>query len=452
MPCPSAKAASRIGTAPFSPPQATKARSPCRSRVGSSSGQTTSGRITNASTRREQQARRAQRVAAERRDRDRQPERDEDDDLGQRRERVVEDLALGLERRADVADEQAGDEDGEEARAVARRRRRRRSTPGAGERAQRVEARRSAARRASVTAPSSEPAGDADGEPDRHLRARTRARRSRRCRPGASASSIIPIISAIPTGSFAPDSPCEDRPGAAADLAVAEHREHHRRVGRRDRGAEQAGGGPAEAERRVRDERDRRRRSRTCRRRRARRSARRESRKRRQPIERPPSKRITISATVATRIDGLVRDDEPTGRRPTRSAATTRNGAAAGTEMRSLSLRREERRDEAGRRRAGSPPPKVVTSSTRLTVSRRSGADAAREALRAALEKLLTFPLFTAYLARKYLVSPMRRIAPHPARALALAAPARGTRRATRRAGRRLARRLERRAARSSSR
>ena len=42
----------------------------------------------------------------------------------------------------------------------------------------------------------------------------------------------------------------EDRPDAAADLAPAEHREHHRRVGRRERGAEDARGRPAEVEQR----------------------------------------------------------------------------------------------------------------------------------------------------------------------------------------------------------
>ena len=51
------------------------------------------------------------------------------------------------------------------------------------------------------------------------------------------------------------------------------------------------------------------------------------------------------------------------------TAAATRNGAAAGTEMRSLSLLAKS---AATRPAATSriPPPKVVTSSTRLTVSR----------------------------------------------------------------------------------
>ena len=255
MSCPSANAASRIGTAPLSPPQATNARSPCRSRVGRSRGQTTSGPDRRTRARPRAAARRPSTSAADRRDRDRQPERDEDDDLGQRRQRLVEDLALRLEGRADVADEQPGDEDGEEARAAAPRRRRRRSRPAPASVRSGVEARRSAARRACSQIASSSPPATPTREPDRHLRRRTRARRSTRCRPDASASSIIPIISAIPTGSFAPDSPCRIVPRPPADLAVAEHREHHGRIGRRDGGAEQPGGRPAEPEHVVRDER-----------------------------------------------------------------------------------------------------------------------------------------------------------------------------------------------------
>ena len=282
MPRPSANAASRIGTAPLRPPQTTKARSPWRSRAGSSSGQTTTGRTTSASSRREQQAVEPD-VAAERRDRDRQPERDEDDDLGERRERLVEDLDLGLERRADVADEQAGDEDGEEARAVgdggdAV------DDPGAGERAQRVEA-RARQREALQRLAEQQPAGDADGEADRHLDARTRARRSRRSPSGCSASSISPIISAIPTGSLAPDSPSRivpvrppiSRSPSTENITAGS-------VGR-DRGAEQAGGGPVEPEHPVRERAPRRRRSRTCRRRRADVIGTAEARNRRQPIE-----------------------------------------------------------------------------------------------------------------------------------------------------------------------
>ena len=86
-----------------------------------------------------------------------------------------------------------------------------------------------------------------------------------------------------------------------------------------------------------------------------------EARNRRQPIERPPSKRITISATVAIRITVSFESTSP-GKMSEATAATTRNGAAAGTEMRSLSLLAKS---AAVRPAATSriPPPKVVTSS-----------------------------------------------------------------------------------------
>ena len=56
----------------------------------------------------------------------------------------------------------------------------------------------------------------------------------------------------------------EDRAGAALDLAVAEDGEHHRRVGRGDRRAEQPGRHPAEPERPVGEDRRRGRPSRRC--------------------------------------------------------------------------------------------------------------------------------------------------------------------------------------------
>ena len=63
----------------------------------------------------------------------------------------------------------------------------------------------------------------------------------------------MPIISAIPTGSFAPDSASRIVPEPAADLAAAEHGEHHGGVGRSERGADDPGGHPFEAEPPVRD-------------------------------------------------------------------------------------------------------------------------------------------------------------------------------------------------------
>ena len=197
-----------------------------------------------------------------------------------------------------------------------------------------------------------------------------------------------------------------------------------RRVGGRDRGAEQPGGGPAEAEHVVREQRrpargreraddaeegDRHRRRRGT---------------RRQPIERPPSKRITISATVATRIT-VSFESTSRGKMSEATAATTRNGAAAGTEMRSLSLLAKSAAvSPAATRRM--PPPKVVTSST--AADRTAGlprSAGVKPALTRRTQKLLTFPLLTAYLARKYLVSAYAPTRP-PAAALCLVASARG--------------------------
>ena len=77
---------------------------------------------------------------------------------------------------------------------------------GGGERAQRVEPLVRQRDGASAEAASAAPATP-DREPDGHLERRTRARRSRTTRRRGVASSIMPIISAIPTGSLAPDSP-----------------------------------------------------------------------------------------------------------------------------------------------------------------------------------------------------------------------------------------------------
>ena len=91
-----------------------------------------------------------------------------------------------------------------------------------------------------------------------------------------------------------------------------------------------------------------------------------------------------------------------------------------GIERSPAELAREQRRDQTRRDEQDRPPPKVVTSSTTLTVSRLPGASAivARSPAGPALDrrkKLLTFPLFTAYLARKYWFQPMRRYRPPPA-------------------------------------
>ena len=136
---------------------------------------------------------------------DRQPEDDERDDLGQPRQRTGELLDLTLVRRALVAHHDAGDEDGEEARAleagrepVERRVRERRSAPGTAPRW--------------ATAPAASAAGAAIRRRDPRPPRRPSAGRSAtgRCRRRPSHRRWRPsrlTMIAMPTGSLAPDSP-----------------------------------------------------------------------------------------------------------------------------------------------------------------------------------------------------------------------------------------------------
>ena len=131
------------------------------------------------------------------------------------------------------------------------------------------------------------------------------------------------------------------------DLPVAEDREHHRRIGRCDGCAEQAGGEPAEPERPVGEHRDQRR-GRECAEDAERDDRDRRARKRRRPIDEPPSKRITINATVARRstVSTGTRSAENASEA---TAAATRKNAAEGTEIRALSFAVSEReRERAG--------------------------------------------------------------------------------------------------------
>jgi hypothetical protein len=91
-----------------------------------------------------------------------------------------------------------------------------------------------------------------------------------------------------------------------------------------------------------------------------------DARKRRQPIDEPPSKRITISATVAT-FSTVEIERTSEGKTYEASEATTRNNAADGMDVRAPTF--------DARRAAESAPetrrmvsPKLVTSCTRSTV------------------------------------------------------------------------------------
>ena len=181
---------------------------------------------------------------------DRQAEDDERDDLGQARQRAGELLDLPLVRRALVADHDAGDEDGEEARAleaggqpVEPECETPRSAPGRGPRW--------------AAAPGASAAAAASRRPD--------PRPPRRPSAGRSATAPLPAASqppplapsrltmiAMPTGSFAPDSPSSRVPERPVISRLPEHGEHHRRVGRCQGGADEQRGLPLEAEDRVR--------------------------------------------------------------------------------------------------------------------------------------------------------------------------------------------------------
>ena len=121
---------------------------------------------------------------------------------------------------------------------------------GGGERAQRVEALARKVNAADEEHEQRRP-GHADGEPDAHLE-----------RELLDDDPERPVVCGRelehPDHQRDPDRvvdaglALEDRPGAAADLLVAEDREHHRRVGGRERGAEDPRRRPAEVQQVVR--------------------------------------------------------------------------------------------------------------------------------------------------------------------------------------------------------
>ena len=200
-----AKAASRIGTAPFRPPQMTKgARRAGAERAAAAARPRAAGRRTPAA--RPAGSRRA-RPAGRRGRRGRWSDRgDEDDDLGQARERGVEPLDLPLcGTRAPRRTGRRRRPPGSPSRGRPRPRRRSRRRPASvPERIQRL-ARAARSRRSARTRRNAP--GEADREPDRHLDREFAAPPSRTSPWSLVAKSSIPIISAIPTGSFAPDSP-----------------------------------------------------------------------------------------------------------------------------------------------------------------------------------------------------------------------------------------------------
>ena len=93
----------------------------------------------------------------------------------------------------------------------------------------------------------------------------------------------------------------KSRPGATADFAPTEHREHHGGIGGCQRGTEQAGQCPVHAEDEMGEGGDRARQSRNVPTKPSDRTGTSEARRRRIPISMPPLKRMMMSATTAMR-------------------------------------------------------------------------------------------------------------------------------------------------------
>ena len=184
---------------------------------------------------------------------DREPERGEDDDLGEARERAEESLDLALARRGRVADQDPGDEDREKAGAVDRGRDAV-DHAGRGEHAKRVE-RGLGKRDAAHQRQKHRRAGDSDRRAADHL--------DRELLDDGPEAAVVggceldhPDHQRDPGRVVRARLALQDRAGAPADLAAAEHRERDRGIGGGERCAEQAARDPAEVEEVVRRDRD----------------------------------------------------------------------------------------------------------------------------------------------------------------------------------------------------
>ena len=167
------------------------------------------------------------------RDVDRQAERDEDDDLRERREPLAQASTSAWRGASTSPRIRPGDEDGEEARAV---RERRDAEDGRGEREREIPRGRAPSRGSRRA--SSEPPAMPTRRPIAICSAKTRTTTQKRL-VGVRRELDQPEHQRDPDRVVRARLAFEDRVGAALDLAVAEHREHDRGVGRGDRGAEQ---------------------------------------------------------------------------------------------------------------------------------------------------------------------------------------------------------------------
>ena len=263
-------------------------------------------------------------------------------DLGQRRETVLEHLDLVLERRAHVADDQPGDEDGEEPGAVGHGRRAV-DDPGEREGAAPCGAPPTAARRAAGGgSPASPPAIPIASPIDicsRKTRTTTQKRRVARRREleqpehqrdpdrdrspptrprGSSRFGRRSRARRAPRTSPPDRSARSRRRAARRDPAEAEHAVHEQRD--EPRGRE----GAEDPERRDRHRRDA---------------------EAPQPIEEPPSKRMTISATVPIRSTEWI-DTSSDGKSVRRDGCGDEKEGRRGDRGPGAHLRRGERRRE----------------------------------------------------------------------------------------------------------
>ena len=194
--------------------------------------------------------------------RDREPEHDEGDDLSQAAEHAHEPGDVAAPRVVDVADEDSGDEDGQEPRSVR----------GTGAR-RRPPARAPPLRGGTAPGPGDGPGASRSRSPSHRRRRppgphrageRTRRWRPDRAPPGPGTQDADHQRDAHRV--VRPGLAFEQRPGAARDLTPAQHGEDHGRIGRGERGAQEQRRPPAETEQAVREQRPWRPRSRACRR------------------------------------------------------------------------------------------------------------------------------------------------------------------------------------------
>lgn len=242
-----------MGTAPFRPDHNTKIRSP-----GQPHGQKERPDQQRAHDEREQdgedQPDEPRPGADDLAQGDGEAEDHERDDLGEAGQRRVEALDLPLERRRGVSDEDPGDEHGQEPRSL-RHGGEPVETDRDRERAQRVEA--LAGQRDPADGLQQHPAARrTDGGTDRHLQGERPQHVADGARVDVASDGEQAEQQRDTDRIVRPRLALDDHTGPASDLPVAQYGEHDGRVGRRQRGAQQQGQRPRDAEQHVGQQRD----------------------------------------------------------------------------------------------------------------------------------------------------------------------------------------------------